>query len=272
MRPTAMDALRAALAHLRSTGDDDADARRRDRCRAGVRRRVGRASARAQRRSRPIRRLGHAADYLRMTTGARAVADAARALDAYLVTVIDHGMNASTFTARVITSTASDLDLRGRRRGRRAQGPAARRRAGAGARHARRDRRARARRGVAARRARGRPPHHGHGPPHLSRARSARGGARDRGQAARVAAPRRSRAPSRRAAAKILAERKPGSSARGERRVLHGRAARRGRPAARAVRADVRGRPRRRLVRARDRAAPRRPARAPGVALRRPDA
>jgi citrate synthase len=31
------------------------------------------------------------------------------ALDTYLVTVADHGMNASTFTARVITSTASDM-------------------------------------------------------------------------------------------------------------------------------------------------------------------
>jgi citrate synthase len=31
-----------------------------------------------------------------------------RALDQYLVTVSDHGMNASTFAARVVTSTASD--------------------------------------------------------------------------------------------------------------------------------------------------------------------
>src|SRR4029434_3952059 len=34
---------------------------------------------------------------------------AARALDRYLVTVAEHGMNASTFTARVVTSTGSDL-------------------------------------------------------------------------------------------------------------------------------------------------------------------
>jgi citrate synthase len=33
---------------------------------------------------------------------------AARALDAYLVTVAEHGMNASTFTARVVASTRSD--------------------------------------------------------------------------------------------------------------------------------------------------------------------
>ena len=32
-----------------------------------------------------------------------------RALDTYWVTVIDHGMNASTFTARVIASTRSDM-------------------------------------------------------------------------------------------------------------------------------------------------------------------
>ena len=31
------------------------------------------------------------------------------ALDAYLVTVSDHGMNASTFTARVVASTQADL-------------------------------------------------------------------------------------------------------------------------------------------------------------------
>ena len=52
--------------------------------------------------------LGHAADLLRMVTGE---ADPVRAagLDAYLVTVVDHGMNASTFTARVIAGTGSDF-------------------------------------------------------------------------------------------------------------------------------------------------------------------
>jgi citrate synthase len=56
----------------------------------------------------PDASLGHAADYLRMLTG-QASEPLARAMDAYLVTVIDHGMNASTFTARVIASTGSDL-------------------------------------------------------------------------------------------------------------------------------------------------------------------
>jgi citrate synthase len=56
----------------------------------------------------PDASLGHAADYLRMTTGSANDANVG-GLDAYLTTVVDHGMNASTFTARVVTSTASDL-------------------------------------------------------------------------------------------------------------------------------------------------------------------
>jgi citrate synthase len=44
-----------------------------------------------------------------MTLGAPAEPAAVRALDMYLATVIDHGMNASTFAARVVTSTGSDL-------------------------------------------------------------------------------------------------------------------------------------------------------------------
>ncbi|HEY5338012.1 MAG TPA: citrate synthase/methylcitrate synthase [Rhizomicrobium sp.] len=52
---------------------------------------------------------GHAADTLRMLRGVPASAAEAQALDAYLVTVSDHGMNASTFTARVIASTQAAL-------------------------------------------------------------------------------------------------------------------------------------------------------------------
>ncbi|MCB9797694.1 MAG: citrate synthase [Alphaproteobacteria bacterium] len=50
---------------------------------------------------------GHAADILRMALGERPPA-CAEALDAYLVAVMDHGLNASTFTARVVASTAAD--------------------------------------------------------------------------------------------------------------------------------------------------------------------
>ena len=44
-----------------------------------------------------------------MLHGATPSAAEAAALDAYLVTVSDHGMNASTFTARVVASTHADL-------------------------------------------------------------------------------------------------------------------------------------------------------------------
>jgi len=50
-----------------------------------------------------------AANFLYMTTGAEPDPVAARALEAYWVTVSDHGLNASTFTARVIASTRSDM-------------------------------------------------------------------------------------------------------------------------------------------------------------------
>jgi len=53
--------------------------------------------------------LGHAANYLYMLNGERPSAAQARGVETYLNTVIDHSFNASTFTARVITSTASDL-------------------------------------------------------------------------------------------------------------------------------------------------------------------
>jgi citrate synthase len=51
---------------------------------------------------------GHADDLLRMLGGAPAHPGRVRALDSYLVTVAEHGMNASTFTARVVASTRAD--------------------------------------------------------------------------------------------------------------------------------------------------------------------
>ncbi len=53
--------------------------------------------------------LSLAANFLYMVLGKEPDAIAARALDTYWVTVIDHGMNASTFTGRVIASTRSDM-------------------------------------------------------------------------------------------------------------------------------------------------------------------
>ncbi len=53
--------------------------------------------------------LGFAANYLSMLTGKVPSARHARALERYMILTIDHGFNASTFTARVITSTGADL-------------------------------------------------------------------------------------------------------------------------------------------------------------------
>jgi citrate synthase len=52
--------------------------------------------------------LPHAAHYLHQVFGAEPSAERARALETYLNTVCDHGLNASTFAARVIVSTRSD--------------------------------------------------------------------------------------------------------------------------------------------------------------------
>jgi citrate synthase len=53
--------------------------------------------------------LPHAANFLYMVHGKEPDPIAARAVDTYWVTVMDHGMNASTFAARVIASTRSDM-------------------------------------------------------------------------------------------------------------------------------------------------------------------
>lgn len=53
--------------------------------------------------------LTHAADALRMLNGEAPSEAEARGLDAYLVTVCDHGLNASTFAARVAASTRAGI-------------------------------------------------------------------------------------------------------------------------------------------------------------------
>ncbi|MBC8242362.1 MAG: citrate synthase/methylcitrate synthase, partial [Alphaproteobacteria bacterium] len=52
---------------------------------------------------------GQAADFLAMLRGHAPDDSAARALETYLVTVADHGLNASTFTARVVASTRAGM-------------------------------------------------------------------------------------------------------------------------------------------------------------------
>src|SRR5262249_23020138 len=53
--------------------------------------------------------LSHAAHYLYQVFGKEPAPERVRALETYLNTVCDHGLNASTFTARVIISTHSDM-------------------------------------------------------------------------------------------------------------------------------------------------------------------
>ena len=103
-----MDALRAGVAHVAPTGELAVDAARVTGAVAVI------AAAWARRRAglpavAPDPSASHAADLLRMVTGEVADAARVRAMDAYLVTVSDHGMNASTFAARVVASTGSDV-------------------------------------------------------------------------------------------------------------------------------------------------------------------
>ncbi|MFB6264646.1 MAG: citrate synthase [Bradymonadaceae bacterium] len=103
-----MASLRAAVAALPSSGDDRLDAVR-------VVAAAATATAtwwRLRRDEEPVEpdpALAHVADYLRMLHGDSAPEEAADAVEQYLVAVSDHGLNASTFTTRVITSTGADL-------------------------------------------------------------------------------------------------------------------------------------------------------------------
>lgn len=57
----------------------------------------------------PDDQLGFAANYLAMVDGEAPEPARARAIEQYLIVGIDHGFNASTFTARAVTSTGADL-------------------------------------------------------------------------------------------------------------------------------------------------------------------
>lgn len=57
----------------------------------------------------PHSTLDHVANYLYMLTGEEPNPSHVRALNAYFVLTMEHGMNASTFAARVISSTESDM-------------------------------------------------------------------------------------------------------------------------------------------------------------------
>jgi len=106
--PDAMSALRTSVAHLWATGDP-----REDRIRLTAAIPVfGAAWHRAkagQPAVKPDATRTHAADYLQMLSGSAPEAGQIAGLDAYLCCVVDHGMNASTFVARAVASTGSDM-------------------------------------------------------------------------------------------------------------------------------------------------------------------
>ncbi len=108
--PDGMAALRVALSSITlPTGDHEAQVL----AIAGAAAVAFAAHARAARGLEPLppdAHRGHAHDLLAtLEPDATQLAARARALDSYLVTVSDHGLNASTFTARVVASTGASL-------------------------------------------------------------------------------------------------------------------------------------------------------------------
>jgi citrate synthase len=107
LQRTPIEAMRALTARI-GDGDDLATALRLTAAPAVLTAAVVCAQLGAQ-PVRPDPERGHAADILRMMRGEPASAAEVAALDAYLVTVADHGLNASTFAARVTASTRAGL-------------------------------------------------------------------------------------------------------------------------------------------------------------------
>ncbi|MFD8301991.1 citrate synthase/methylcitrate synthase [Streptomyces sp. NPDC059690] len=109
---TALSLLGAAKG-FRPVYDIDADGRRRDTLVAAAAvptllaalHRLGRGLEPVE----PREDLPYAANYLYMLTGSEPEPRQARAIEQYLISTIDHGFNASTFTARVIASTGADV-------------------------------------------------------------------------------------------------------------------------------------------------------------------
>ncbi len=109
---TALSALGGAL-DLQPVWDLSDEERERDAVRVAAQ--VPVLTAAAYRRSQgleplaPRADLGHTANHLWMTTGVEPTPEHVRALERYLCLTVDHGFNASTFTARVVASTGADV-------------------------------------------------------------------------------------------------------------------------------------------------------------------
>src|SRR5699024_6575889 len=69
----------------------------------------GQRRRRGQQMVEPRADLGYAANFLQMTFGEEAAEAVERAFDVSMILYAEHSFNASTFTARVITSTLADM-------------------------------------------------------------------------------------------------------------------------------------------------------------------
>jgi citrate synthase len=118
-QPHPLAALRTALSHLAAiegmaaTYDADPETIRANALRLSAATPVLVANlyraTRGERFVAPRDDLASAANYLWMIEGREPDAVRARAVEQYLILAIDHGFNASTFTARVVTSTGADV-------------------------------------------------------------------------------------------------------------------------------------------------------------------
>ena len=194
-----------------------------------------------------------------------------KAVDAYFISAAEHGMNASTFTARIVASTGADAAACISSGHRRAVRPAARRRAVPGAAHDRGGRAQRRRRGLRQGRPRPRRAADGLRPPGLPGRGPARPGAAAHRQGAGRAALRGRRGAGEGRAGRA-ARPPPGPGARHQRRVLVGRRAGLRRGAGAHVHLDVHLRPDGRLERAHPGAEAAAAAGPPVRPLRRPGA
>ena len=104
-----MDALRMAAGTLGAQEGDDRDDALRVVATFPTIVAAYRRLSRGEEPVEPDPELPHAANYLYMLSGEVPSDERARALETYLVATSDHGMNASTFAARVIVSTRSDF-------------------------------------------------------------------------------------------------------------------------------------------------------------------
>ena len=106
--PNAMDALRASMAQLSLDEPSPLDPRLRICAAMAVFASAWSRLSRGESLLPPDPNLPPTVDYLRMLTAGEPEPARVEALDTYLVAVADHGMNASTFTARIVASTDSD--------------------------------------------------------------------------------------------------------------------------------------------------------------------